>query len=143
MPAGAITRDQVLHDFTLYWLTNTAISSAHFYRKNCINLYNGAGVSVPAAVSVFPRENYQAPRSKAERPHHKVIYYNRIGTGGITRPWSTNGSSAKSAHIAGKAIPRMPALSSHVSHQGIDRRPNRVIFERGSHGGVDPASLVV
>jgi pimeloyl-ACP methyl ester carboxylesterase len=62
-PAGDLTRDDVLDDFTLYWLTNTAISAARFYWELHFSLYNAANVSIPAAVSVFPGENYQAPRS--------------------------------------------------------------------------------
>jgi len=61
--AGALTRDDVLDDITLYWLTNTAISSARLYWENKVGLYNAANISVPAAVSVFPGENYEAPRS--------------------------------------------------------------------------------
>ena len=76
-PAGDLTRDDVLDDFTLYWLTNTAVSAARFYWESHINLYNVADVSIPAAVSVFPGENYQAPRSWAERAYHKLIYYNK------------------------------------------------------------------
>jgi hypothetical protein len=65
--AGDLTRDDVLDDFTLYWLTNTAISAARFYWELHLNLYNAANVSIPATVSVFPGENYQAPRSWTER----------------------------------------------------------------------------
>ena len=75
-PAGDLTRDDVLDDITLYWLTNTAVSSARLYWENKLGLYNAADVSIPAAVSVFPGENYQAPRSWAERAYHKLIYYN-------------------------------------------------------------------
>ena len=75
-PAGDLTRDDVLDDFTLYWLTNTAISAARFYWELHFSLYNAADVSVPAAVSVFPGENYQAPRSWTERAYHKLIYFN-------------------------------------------------------------------
>jgi pimeloyl-ACP methyl ester carboxylesterase len=71
-PAGDLTRDDVLDDFTLYWLTNTAVSAARFYWESHINLYNAANVTIPAAVSVFPGENYQAPRSWAERAYHKA-----------------------------------------------------------------------
>src|SRR5471032_1528976 len=60
--AGALTRDDVLDDITLYWLTNTGISAARFYWESHFNFLAAADVSVPAAVSVFPRENYQAPR---------------------------------------------------------------------------------
>jgi pimeloyl-ACP methyl ester carboxylesterase len=86
-PAGDLTRDDVLDDFTLYWLTNTAISAARFYWDLHLNLYNAADLSIPAAVSVFPGENYQAPRSWTERAYHKFIYYNRVDTGGHYAAW--------------------------------------------------------
>ena len=85
--AGDLTRDDVLDDFTLYWLTNTAVSSARFYWENHINLYNAADVSIPAAVSVFPGENYQAPRSWTERAYHKLIYFNELDKGGHYAAW--------------------------------------------------------
>jgi len=86
-PAGALTRDDVLDDITLYWLTNTAISSGRLYWENRVGLYNAVNVSVPAAVSVFPGENYEAPRSWAERAYHKLIYYNRLDKGGHYAAW--------------------------------------------------------
>src|SRR5580658_1867568 len=86
-PAGDLTRDDVLDDFTLYWLTNTAISAARFYWESHINFYAAADVSTPAAVSVFPGENYQAPRSWAERAYHKLIYYNQANQGGHYPAW--------------------------------------------------------
>ena len=61
--AGDLTRDDVLDDITLYWLTNTGVSAARIYWENKLNLYNAADVSIPAAVSVFPGESYQAPRN--------------------------------------------------------------------------------
>ena len=86
-PAGDLTRDDVLDDFTLYWLTNTAISAARFYWELHFSLYNAADVSVPAAVSVFPGENYQAPRSWTERAYHKLIYFNELDQGGHYAAW--------------------------------------------------------
>jgi pimeloyl-ACP methyl ester carboxylesterase len=86
-PAGDLTRDDVLDDFTLYWLTNTPVSAARFYWENHINLYNAADVSLPAAVSVFPGENYQAPRSWTERAYHKLIYFNNVAEGGHYAAW--------------------------------------------------------
>ena len=86
-PAGALTRDDVLDDITLYWLTNTAISSARLYWENKVGLYNAANISVPAAVSVFPGENYEAPRSWAERAYHNLIYYNTLDKGGHYAAW--------------------------------------------------------
>jgi pimeloyl-ACP methyl ester carboxylesterase len=86
-PAGDLTRDDVLDDFTLYWLTNTAVSAARFYWDLHLNLYNAANISIPAAVSVFPGENYQAPRSWTEQAYHKLIYYNQVDRGGHYAAW--------------------------------------------------------
>ena len=85
--AGDLTRDDVLDNITLYWVTNTAISSARLYWENKLNLYAAADVSIPAAVTVFPGENYEAPRSWAERAYHKLIYYNRVDKGGHFAAW--------------------------------------------------------
>ena len=86
-PAGDLTRDDVLDNITLYWLTNTGVSSARFYWESKLNLYNAVNVVIPAAVSVFPGENYQAPRSWAERAYHKLVYYNKVDKGGHFAAW--------------------------------------------------------
>ena len=86
-PAGALTRDDVLDNIMLYWLTNTAISAARLYWENKISLYNDADVSIPAAVSAFPGEGYQAPRSWTERAYHNLIYYNQPDQGGHFAAW--------------------------------------------------------
>jgi pimeloyl-ACP methyl ester carboxylesterase len=86
-PAGELTRDDVLDNITLYWLTNTAVSSARLYWENKAGLLNAADVSVPAAVSAFPGENYQAPRSWTERAYHNLIYYNQPAQGGHFAAW--------------------------------------------------------
>jgi pimeloyl-ACP methyl ester carboxylesterase len=86
-PADGLTRDDVLDDVTLYWLTNTAISSARFYWENKFSVYNAANISIPAAVSVFPGENYQAPRSWTEQAYQKLIYYNNVDKGGHYAAW--------------------------------------------------------
>jgi pimeloyl-ACP methyl ester carboxylesterase len=85
--SGDLTRDDVLDDFTLYWLTNTAVSAARYYWESHLNLYNAADVSVPAAISVFPGENYQAPRSWADRAYHKLIYFKDVDQGGHYAAW--------------------------------------------------------
>ena len=85
--AGDLTRDDVLDNITLYWLTNTAISSARLYWENKVGLYNAVNVSIPAAVTVFPGENYEAPRSWTERAYHKLIYYNKVDKGGHFAAW--------------------------------------------------------
>jgi pimeloyl-ACP methyl ester carboxylesterase len=85
--AGALTRDDILDDITLYWVTNTAVSAARFYWENKLNLYNAINVDIPAAVSVFPGENYEAPKSWAEKAYHKLVYYNRVAEGGHYAAW--------------------------------------------------------
>jgi pimeloyl-ACP methyl ester carboxylesterase len=85
--AGDLTRDDVLDNITLYWLTNTAISSARLYWENKINLYLPADVSIPAAITVFPGESFQAPRSWAERAYHKLIYFHKADKGGHFAAW--------------------------------------------------------
>jgi len=87
-PAGDLTRDDVLDNITLYWLTNTAISAARFYWENKgMSVTNAVNVSIPAAVSVFPGELYQAPRSWTEAAYHKLIYYNTVDKGGHFAAW--------------------------------------------------------
>jgi pimeloyl-ACP methyl ester carboxylesterase len=85
--AGDLTRDDVLDDITLYWVTNTGVSAGRLYWENKLNLYAAADVSIPAAVTVFPGENYQAPRSWTERAYHKLIYYNKAEKGGHFAAW--------------------------------------------------------
>jgi pimeloyl-ACP methyl ester carboxylesterase len=85
--AGELTRDDVLDDITLYWVTNTGVSAARFYWESHFNFYAAADVSVPAAVSAFPGENYQAPRSWSERAYQNLIYYNKPEKGGHFAAW--------------------------------------------------------
>jgi pimeloyl-ACP methyl ester carboxylesterase len=82
-----LTRDDVLDNITLYWLTNTGISANRFYWENKIRVSSGADVSVPAAVSVFPTEIYQAPRSWTERSYHNLIYFHDVAKGGHFAAW--------------------------------------------------------
>ena len=85
--AGALTRDDVLDNITLYWLTNTGVSAARLYWENKVNLYLAADVSIPAAVTVFPGESFEAPRSWAERAYHRLLYFNRVDKGGHFAAW--------------------------------------------------------
>ncbi|ASL46332.1 Lipase 3 [Burkholderia sp. AD24] len=85
--SGDLTLNDVLDDITLYWLTNTGVSAARFYWESHFNFYAAADVSVPAAVSAFPGENYQAPKSWSERAYHNLIYYNRPEKGGHFAAW--------------------------------------------------------
>jgi pimeloyl-ACP methyl ester carboxylesterase len=85
--AGDLTRDDVLDDITLYWVTNTGVSSGRLYWENHLNLYLAADVSIPAAVTVFPGESYQAPRSWTEQAYHKLVYFNEADKGGHFAAW--------------------------------------------------------
>ncbi|WP_426418398.1 epoxide hydrolase family protein [Bradyrhizobium genosp. A] len=86
-PAGALTRDDILDNITLYWLTNTAVSSARLYWENKRRLLSAVNVAIPAAVTVFPGEIYQAPRSWTERAYHKLIYFKEVDRGGHFAAW--------------------------------------------------------
>ncbi len=85
-PEG-LTRDDILDNITITWLTNTAISGARLYWENKLGFFNTKGVSIPATVSVFPDELYPAPRSWAERAFPKLIYYNKLDKGGHFAAW--------------------------------------------------------
>ena len=86
-----LTRDDVLDNVTLYWLTNTAISSARLYWDTAQvakgGFFDVRGIRIPVAVSAFPDEIYQAPKSWAERAYPKLIHYNRPDKGGHFAAW--------------------------------------------------------
>jgi pimeloyl-ACP methyl ester carboxylesterase len=83
-----LTRDDILDNVTITWLTNTAISGARLYWEYWGKGYFSAkGVTIPAAVSVFPDELYPAPRSWTERAYPKLIHYNRLEKGGHFAAW--------------------------------------------------------
>jgi pimeloyl-ACP methyl ester carboxylesterase len=82
-----LTRDDVLDNLTLTWLTNTAISSARLYRENKLPFFAPMGVEIPVAVSAFPDEVYQVPRSWAELAYPKLVHYNKVEKGGHFAAW--------------------------------------------------------
>jgi pimeloyl-ACP methyl ester carboxylesterase len=87
-PYGELTRDDVLDNITLTWLTNTGVSSGRLYWENWPpTFFSIKGVKVPVAVSVFPEELYPAPRSWAEKAFPKLIYYNKLDRGGHFAAW--------------------------------------------------------
>jgi pimeloyl-ACP methyl ester carboxylesterase len=86
-PFGAITRDDVLDNITLYWLTNSGVSSARVYWETKISFFGVKNITIPVAVSVFPGERYQAPRSWAERAYSKLVYFNDLDRGGHFAAW--------------------------------------------------------
>ena len=86
VPEG-LTRDDILDNVTMYWLTNTAVSSARLYWEYKGGFFDVRNVTIPVAVSAFPDEIYQAPRSWAEKAYPKLIYYNRPPKGGHFAAW--------------------------------------------------------
>jgi pimeloyl-ACP methyl ester carboxylesterase len=85
---GDLTRDDILDNITLYWLTNTGVSSARLYWENKADFFDAKNISIPFAISVFPDELYQAPRSWAERAYpHNLIHYNQLDRGGHFAAW--------------------------------------------------------
>jgi pimeloyl-ACP methyl ester carboxylesterase len=86
-PVGNLTRDQILDNITLTWLTNTGVSSGRIYWENTLDFFDVKGATVPAAVSVFPRELYQAPRSWTEKAYPNLIYFNEVDRGNHFAAW--------------------------------------------------------
>jgi pimeloyl-ACP methyl ester carboxylesterase len=85
---GELTRDDVLDNITLYWLTNTGVSTARLYWENKADFFDAKPITIPFAISVFPDELYQAPRSWAERAYpNNLLHYNRVERGGHFAAW--------------------------------------------------------
>ena len=89
--AEGLTKDDILDNITLYWLTNTAISSARLYWDNAHfpsgGFFDPRGIKIPVAVSAFPDEIYQAPQSWAEKAYPQLLHYNRLPKGGHFAAW--------------------------------------------------------
>jgi pimeloyl-ACP methyl ester carboxylesterase len=86
-PVGELTRDEILDNITLYWMTNTGISSGRLYWGNNVGFFDIKNVIVPAGVSVFPGELYQTPRSWAEQAYPNLVHYNQLDVGGHFAAW--------------------------------------------------------
>jgi pimeloyl-ACP methyl ester carboxylesterase len=86
-PTGELTRDEILDNITLYWLTNTGVSTSRLYWEYKGGFFNAKGVKIPVAVTVFPGEQYEAPRSWTEKAYPQLIYYHRAEKGGHFAAW--------------------------------------------------------
>jgi pimeloyl-ACP methyl ester carboxylesterase len=84
---GELTRDEILDNITLYWLTNTGISASRLYWEYKGGFFNAKGVHIPVAATVFPGEQYQAPRSWAAQAYPNLIYFNEVERGGHFAAW--------------------------------------------------------
>ena len=84
---GELTRDEILDNISLYWFTNTGVSASRLYWEYKGGFFNAKGVTIPVAVSVFPGEQYQAPRTWAEQAYPNLIYFNEVDAGGHFAAW--------------------------------------------------------
>jgi pimeloyl-ACP methyl ester carboxylesterase len=101
---GELTRDEILDNITLFWLTNTGVSASRLYWEYKGGYFNAKGVSIPVAVSVFPGEQYEAPRSWTERAYPNLIYYNRPAKGGHFAAWEEPQLLAAEVRAAFKSL---------------------------------------
>jgi pimeloyl-ACP methyl ester carboxylesterase len=85
--SGELTRDEVLDNITLYWLTNTGVSASRLYWEYRGGFFNVKGVAIPVAVTVFPGEQYQAPRTWTEQAYPRLIHFNEVDKGGHFAAW--------------------------------------------------------
>ncbi|TIN72761.1 MAG: epoxide hydrolase, partial [Mesorhizobium sp.] len=103
-----LTRDDILDNVTLYWLTNTAISSARLYWDNAHfpagGFFDPRGIQIPVAVSAFPDEIYQAPQSWAKKAYPKLIHYNRLPKGGHFAAWEQPATFSAELRAAFKTL---------------------------------------
>jgi hypothetical protein len=86
-PVGDLTRDEVLDNITLTWLTNTGVSSGRLYWENELGFFDVKGVKVPTALTIFPHELYRAPRSWAEAAYPELMYFNEVEEGNHFAAW--------------------------------------------------------
>ena len=108
-PEKSLSKDQMLDDITLYWVTNSAVSSARLYWENNNNNFNAADqktaqIKLPVAVTVFPGEIYRAPRSWTERAYPNLIYFHEVDKGGHFAAWEQPRLFAQELRAAFKAL---------------------------------------
>ena len=101
---GELTRDEILDNITLYWLTNTGVSASRLYWEYKGGFFNTKGVNIPVAVSVFPGEQYEAPRSWTEKAYPKLIHYNKLDKGGHFAAWEEPQLFAQELRAAFKSL---------------------------------------
>ena len=129
-----LTRDDLLDNITLYWLTNTGVSAARLYWENKADFFDAKPITIPFAISVFPDELYQAPRSWAERAYpNNLLYFNEVDKGGHFAAWEQpqlfseemRASVPVAAYVAPTISRRPPARLSFYSlaATGLARPP--------------------
>jgi len=101
---GELTRDEILDNITLYWLTNTGVSASRLYWEYKGGFFDPKGVKIPVAVTVFPGEQYQAPRNWTERAYPKLIHYGVAEKGGHFAAWEQPQILAQELRTAFKSL---------------------------------------
>ena len=102
--AEGLTREDIVDNITLYWLTNTGVSSARLYWESKLAFFAPKGITLPVAVSAYPDELYQAPRSWAEKAYPRLIHYNRLEKGGHFAAWEQPASFSAEMRAAFKSL---------------------------------------
>jgi pimeloyl-ACP methyl ester carboxylesterase len=102
--ATGLTPDDVLDNVTLFWLTNTAVSSARLYWEYKSGFFDVKGVALPAAVSVYPDELYRSPRSWTERAYPKLVHFNELPVGGHFAAWEQPASFCDELRTAFRSL---------------------------------------
>jgi pimeloyl-ACP methyl ester carboxylesterase len=95
-----LTRTDILDNITLYWLTNAGVSSARLYWESKLPFFAPKGILIPVAVSAFPDELYQAPKSWAVKAYPKLIYYNKLNKGGHFAAWEQPQAFSEELRVA-------------------------------------------
>ena len=140
---GELTRDEVLDNITLYWLTNTGVSASRLYWEYKGGFFNAKGVSIPVAVSVFPGEQYQAPRTWAEQAYPNLIYFNEVDAGGHFAAWeqpelfSQGDPRGRLISARGQRTMQTPFVGER--HHGRDHRQRRAARHPFRDPSPDPA----
>ena len=129
---GELTRDEVLDNITLYWLTNTGVSASRLYWEYKGGFFNAKGVSIPVAVTVFPGEQYQAPRSWAEQAYPNLIYFNEVDKGGHFAAWEQPELFTEELRAAFSSL-RSTNGGRHEQHRR-DRHRDPALPRRDSRG---------
>jgi pimeloyl-ACP methyl ester carboxylesterase len=109
VPERVLSRDEILNDITLYWLTNTGASSSRFYWENNNNNFSADAqktreIKVPVAISVFPHEIYRAPESWSKQAYPSLYYYHEVGKGGHFAAWEQPQRFAEELRAAFKSV---------------------------------------
>jgi pimeloyl-ACP methyl ester carboxylesterase len=99
-----LTKENIVDNIALYWLTNTAVSSARLYWESKLPFFAPKGVQLPTAVSAYPDEIYTAPRSWTEKAYPKLIHYNRLPKGGHFAAWEQPKSFTEELRVSFRSL---------------------------------------